>query len=129
MPASVSTFWISSDTVEPPQLLPSPPHTPHSSFSKVEPHSLSQPDGPASPQPQPASTLPSQSHAPSAIPSPPHTPHSSFSNVEPQVSSHPEGPGSPQPQPASTLPSQSHAPSAIPPPPHTPHYSQNSLKQ
>ena len=30
-----------------------PPHTPQSSFSKVEPHVLSQPEGPASKQPQP----------------------------------------------------------------------------
>ena len=55
----------------------SPPHTPHSSSTKVDPQTLSQPEGPASPQPQPASTLPSQSHSPSAIPEPPHTPHSS----------------------------------------------------
>ncbi|SVB21863.1 uncharacterized protein METZ01_LOCUS174717, partial [marine metagenome] len=79
----------------------------------VEPQALSQPDGPASPHPQPASTLPSQSQAPSAIPSPPHTPHSSFSAVEPQALSQPDGPASPQPQPASVaLPPHSPAQSS-----------------
>ena len=42
----------------------SPPQTPHSSFSKIEPHVLSQPDEASSPQPQPKSTLPSQSPRP-----------------------------------------------------------------
>ena len=72
--------------------MPSPPQIPHSSFSKLEPHSSSQPEGPASPQPQPKSTLPSQSHASSAMPPPPHTPHSSNSKLEPQTLSQPEGP-------------------------------------
>ena len=49
------------------QDVPSPPHTPHASSSKVEPHVLSQPDGAGSPQPQPKS---------SALP-PLHTPQSS----------------------------------------------------
>jgi hypothetical protein len=70
-----------------------------SSNSNVEPHTLSQPEGPASPQPQPRSTFPAQSHVPSAIPSPSQTPHSSNSNVEPHLLSQPEGPGSKQPQP------------------------------
>ena len=65
------------------QELLSPPQTPHSSFSNVEPQVLSQPDGPASPQPQPKSTLPSQSHWPSAMPVPPQIPHSSISAVPP----------------------------------------------
>ena len=65
---------------------PSPPHTPHSSNSKVEPHVSSHPDGPVSPQPQPRSTLSSQSHAPSGIPSPPHTPHSSTTALPPHSS-------------------------------------------
>ena len=65
--------------------MPSPPHTPHSSTTAVDPHALSHPDGPASPQPQPKSTLPSQSHAPSAMPSPPHTPHSSTKEEPPHT--------------------------------------------
>ena len=115
VPSGQSGQAISPQTIEPSQhsKFVSPPHTPHSSTTAVEPQALSQPDGPASPQPQPASILPSQSHAPSAIPSPPHTPHSSFSKVEPQALSQPEGPASKQPQPTSSEPS----------PPHTPHAS------
>ena len=37
----------------------SPPHTPHSSFSRVEPHVLSQPEGAGSSQPHPKSVQPS----------------------------------------------------------------------
>ena len=51
-------------TVDSRQEVPSPPHTPHSSNSNVEPQALSQPDGPSSPHPHPKSTLPAQSQAP-----------------------------------------------------------------
>ena len=51
--------------------MPSPPHTPHSSNSKIEPHTLSHPDGPGSKQPHPkSSTSP-----------PPQTPQLSVSLV------------------------------------------------
>ena len=62
--------WLS---VHPEQVELSPPHTPHSSFSKVEPHASSHPDGPASPQPQPKSTFPSQSQTTSYDPTTKYT--------------------------------------------------------
>ncbi len=76
----------------------SPPQTPHSSSSKVDPHSLSQPDGPGSKHPQPKS---------SALP-PLQTPHSSNSaspfGVPAQSSqSSPEFPAATQPQSLSQL--------------------------
>ena len=53
---------------------PSPPHTPHASFSAVEPQALSQPDGPATPQPQPRSKAePLHSPAQSGVPTQPST--------------------------------------------------------
>ena len=58
------------------QLVPSPSHTPHASFSNVEPQVLSQPDGPASKHPQPRSSALPPSHTPqsSITASPPHSP-------------------------------------------------------
>ena len=61
----------------------SPPHSPQSSNTNIEPQVLSHPDGASSPQPQPKSTLPSQSQFPSAIPFPPHSPHSSNCKQDP----------------------------------------------
>ena len=46
---------------------------------------MSHPEGPASPQPQPKSIFPSQSHVPSAIPEPSHIPHSSTTAEPPHV--------------------------------------------
>ena len=62
----------------------SPSHTPHSSNSNVDPQTLSQPEGPACPHPQPRSTLPSQSHSPSGMPDPPQIPHSSMAEFPPK---------------------------------------------
>ena len=77
-----------------------PPHIPQSSISKLEPHTLSQPDGAGSKQPQPKSLrLP-----------PSHTPQSSNSKTEPQVLSQPDGAGSKQPQPKSLSLPPSHTP-------------------
>jgi len=69
-PAQSSTLPAQSHS---PSSIPLPPQTPHSSSSKVEPHTLSQPDGPGSKQPQPRS---------SALP-PLHTPQSSNSALPP----------------------------------------------
>ena len=46
------------------QDVPSPPHSPQISSSNVEPHSLSQPDGPASKHPQPKLSALPPSHTP-----------------------------------------------------------------
>ena len=56
----------------------SPPHTPAQSVSiKQLPAQSKLFSAAVSPQPQPKSTLPLQSHSPSGFPEPPHTPHSS----------------------------------------------------
>ncbi|SVD22396.1 uncharacterized protein METZ01_LOCUS375250 [marine metagenome] len=58
---SASPFGMSAQSE---QLELSPPHTSHSSNSKVEPQVLSQPDGPGSKHPQPRSSALSPLHTP-----------------------------------------------------------------
>ena len=106
--------------VDPSSPKPSPPHTPHSSSTNVDPHVLSQPDGAASKHPQPKSSALPPSHTPqsSNVNVPPHVPAQSctqsfelssshtpqLSNVavEPQALSQPDGAASKHPQPKSS---------------------------
>ena len=65
-----------------PSAIPEPPQTPQSSKTNVEPHCVSQPEGPASKHPQPTSSEPSPPQTPqsSATRSPLHVPAQSNSH-------------------------------------------------
>ena len=65
---------LASKQPQPTSSEPSPPHTPQASSTKVEPQVLSQPDGPASKQPQP----PSSAYASRPDSPPEQTPQSSM---------------------------------------------------
>ncbi len=72
------------------QVESSPPHSPHSSNSNVEPHVSSQPDGPGSKHPQPKSSAspPLQTPQLSSTASPPQTPAQSCTQSLKGSSSH-----------------------------------------